>query len=167
VGLSPLGTAVTTGLLYQPQMIDDSNCGAIGGIKIGGGTRSTRRKPALMPLCSPQIPHGLTRARTQAATVGRQRLTASAMTQPIKSRGRNHMNLMFRKKITIPSVVYCSEEWITVLRQRRRGRKKEFNLINIVVIADSYRANLSKCVFRMNLNFILCIYIYIKQTPGL
>jgi hypothetical protein len=46
VRLSPLGTAVTTGLLYQPQMIDDGDCEAIGGMKIGRGNRSTRRKPA-------------------------------------------------------------------------------------------------------------------------
>jgi hypothetical protein len=37
VRLSPLGTAATTGLLYQPQMIDDGDCGAIGGMKIGRG----------------------------------------------------------------------------------------------------------------------------------
>jgi hypothetical protein len=36
--LSPLGTAATTGLLYQPRMIDDGDCEAIGGIKIGRGT---------------------------------------------------------------------------------------------------------------------------------
>jgi hypothetical protein len=35
VRLSPLGTVATTGLLYQPQMIDDGDCGAIGGMKIG------------------------------------------------------------------------------------------------------------------------------------
>jgi hypothetical protein len=40
-----LGTAATTGLLYQPRMIDDGDCGEIGGIKIGRGNRSTRRKP--------------------------------------------------------------------------------------------------------------------------
>jgi hypothetical protein len=40
----------------QPQMIDDGDCGAIGGKKIGKGNRSNRRKPALAPLC-PQIPH--------------------------------------------------------------------------------------------------------------
>jgi hypothetical protein len=34
VRLSPLGTAATIGLLYQPQMIDDVDCGAIGGTKI-------------------------------------------------------------------------------------------------------------------------------------
>jgi hypothetical protein len=41
VGLSPLGTAATAGLLYQPQMIDDDDCGAVGGMKIGMGNRST------------------------------------------------------------------------------------------------------------------------------
>jgi hypothetical protein len=50
VRLSPLGTAATTGLLYQPQMIDDGDCGEIGGMKIGRGNRSTRRKPAPAPL---------------------------------------------------------------------------------------------------------------------
>jgi hypothetical protein len=36
-------------------MIDENDCGAIGGIKIGRGNRSTRRKPAPAPLCPPQI----------------------------------------------------------------------------------------------------------------
>jgi hypothetical protein len=75
VRLSPLGIAATTGLLYQPQMIDDGDCGAIGGMKIGRGNRSTRRKPAPAPLCPPQIPHDQTRARTWGAAVGSQQLT--------------------------------------------------------------------------------------------
>jgi hypothetical protein len=49
VGLSPLGTAATSGLLYKPQTIDEGDCGAIGGMKIGRGNRSTRRKPAPPP----------------------------------------------------------------------------------------------------------------------
>jgi hypothetical protein len=76
VRLSPLGTAATTGLLYQTQMIDDCDCGAIGGMKIGRRNRSTRRKPAPAPLCLPQIPHDQTPARTRPAAVGSQRLTA-------------------------------------------------------------------------------------------
>jgi hypothetical protein len=56
VRLSPLGSAATTGLLYPPQMIDDGDCGAIGGMKIGRGNRSTRRKLVPVPLCPPQIP---------------------------------------------------------------------------------------------------------------
>jgi hypothetical protein len=59
-----LGTAATSGLLYKPQMIDEDDCGAIGGMKIGRGNLSTRRKPAPAPLCPPQIPHDQTRART-------------------------------------------------------------------------------------------------------
>jgi hypothetical protein len=78
VRLSPLGTAATAGLLYQPQMIDDGNCG----MKMGRGNRSTRRKPAPAPLCPPQILHDHTLARTRSATVGSQRLTAWAMVRP-------------------------------------------------------------------------------------
>jgi hypothetical protein len=39
-------------------MIDD-DYGALGGMRIGRGNRSTRRKPAPVPLCPPQIPHDL------------------------------------------------------------------------------------------------------------
>jgi hypothetical protein len=46
--------------IVQPRMIDDGGCGAIGGMRIGRGNRSTRRKPAPVPLCPPQIPHDLT-----------------------------------------------------------------------------------------------------------
>jgi hypothetical protein len=75
-GTKSLGTAATSGLLYKPQAIDEGDCGAIGGMKIGRGNRSTRRKPAPAPLCPPQIPHDQTRARTRAAAVESQRLTA-------------------------------------------------------------------------------------------
>jgi hypothetical protein len=44
VRLSPLGTAATTGLLYQPHMIDDGDCGGIGGMRIGRENQSARRK---------------------------------------------------------------------------------------------------------------------------
>jgi hypothetical protein len=58
-----------TGLLYQPLLIDEY--GAVGGMWIGRGTRSTRNIPAPVPLCPPQIPHDLTTwARTRAAAVG-------------------------------------------------------------------------------------------------
>jgi hypothetical protein len=69
-------------LLYQAQMIDEGDCGAIGGMKTGRGNRSTRRKPAPAPLCPPHISHVRTRARTRAASVGSWRLTAWAMARP-------------------------------------------------------------------------------------
>jgi hypothetical protein len=65
--------------LYKPQMIDDGDCEAIGGMEIGRGNRSTRRKPAP----APQIPHDQTRARTRDAAVGSQRLNAWAMARPV------------------------------------------------------------------------------------
>jgi hypothetical protein len=60
------------GLLYQPRMIDEY--GALGGMIIGRGNRSTWRKPALVLVCLP-IPHVLTWDRTR-------RLTAWAMAWP-------------------------------------------------------------------------------------
>jgi hypothetical protein len=47
-------------LLYQPRMIDNDECRAVGGMMIGRGNRSTRRKPAQSPLRPPQIPRDLT-----------------------------------------------------------------------------------------------------------
>jgi hypothetical protein len=66
-----------TGLLYQPRMIGDGDCGEIGGMKIGRGNRKTRRKPAPAALCPPQIPHDQNRVWTRAAAVGSQRLRPS------------------------------------------------------------------------------------------
>jgi hypothetical protein len=72
VQLGPLGTAATN----RPIVPDpgDYDSEEIGGM-IGRGNRSTRRKPAPVPLCPPQTPHAA-RTRTRAAAVGRLRLTA-------------------------------------------------------------------------------------------
>jgi hypothetical protein len=72
VQLGPLGTAATNRpIVPAPGDYDD---GRIGGM-ICRGNRSTRRKPAPVPLCPPQTPHAA-RKRTRAAAVGSQRLTA-------------------------------------------------------------------------------------------
>jgi hypothetical protein len=55
-----------TGLLRQHRVIDDE-CGAVGGMRIGRENGSIRKKPTPVPLCSPQIPHDLTWARTWTA----------------------------------------------------------------------------------------------------
>jgi hypothetical protein len=90
VRLSPLGTAATTGLFYQLQTINDGDCGAIGGMKIGRGSQSTVRKPAL-----PQIPHDQNRAWTEAAAMESQRLTAWAMVRPLWWVLSQCLNLVF------------------------------------------------------------------------
>jgi hypothetical protein len=64
-------------------MIGEGDCGAIGGMKIGRGNQSTRRKPAPVPLCPPL---DQTRDRTWAAAVGSQWLTAWAVARPSVSR---------------------------------------------------------------------------------
>jgi hypothetical protein len=70
--LGPLGTVATNRpIVPAPGDYDD---GEIGGM-IGRGNRSTRRKPALVPLCPPQNPNAV-QTRTRAAAVGSQRLTA-------------------------------------------------------------------------------------------
>jgi hypothetical protein len=80
-----------TGLLYQPRTIDNE-CGAVGGMRIGRGSRSTRRKPAPAPLCPPQIPHDLTRPRTRIAAVGSRQLTAELWHGPAIS---SHLSNLF------------------------------------------------------------------------
>jgi hypothetical protein len=72
------------GLLYQPQMIDDE-CGAVGGMRIGRGNRSTPNKPAPVPFCPPRIPYELSRFRNRTAVMGSWRLTAWAMARPSSS----------------------------------------------------------------------------------
>jgi hypothetical protein len=72
VQLGPLGTAATNRpIMPAPGDYDD---GEIGGM-IGKGNRSTRRKPAPVPLCLPQTPHALW-TRNRAAAVESHRLTA-------------------------------------------------------------------------------------------
>jgi hypothetical protein len=78
--LGPLGTSATNWPIVPAP--GDCEDGEFGGMKIGRGNRSTRRKPAPGPLCPPQIPLDQTRARTRAAAVGSQRLTAWAMARP-------------------------------------------------------------------------------------
>jgi hypothetical protein len=52
--LDPLDTSANEWpIVVAPGDCDDEECG---GMKIGRGNRSTWRKPALAPLCSPQTP---------------------------------------------------------------------------------------------------------------
>jgi hypothetical protein len=64
VQLSPLGTAATNRPIVP--VPGDYYGGEIGGMMIGRGNRSSRRKPAPVPRCPPQTPHAA-RTRTQAA----------------------------------------------------------------------------------------------------
>jgi hypothetical protein len=70
----PLGTsAIYWPIVPAPCDYDDRE---FGGMKIGKGNRSTRRKPAPSATLSTTNSTCQTRARTRAAAVGSQRLTA-------------------------------------------------------------------------------------------
>jgi hypothetical protein len=51
--------------LYSIDNRKINDCEEVGGIIIGRGNRNIRRKPAPVPLCSPQIPYDLTWDRTR------------------------------------------------------------------------------------------------------
>jgi hypothetical protein len=71
--LGPLGTAATSRpIVPAPGNYD---YGEIGGMMVGKGIRSTRRKPAPVPLCPSQTPYAA-QTRIRAVAVGSQRLTA-------------------------------------------------------------------------------------------
>jgi hypothetical protein len=63
-----------TGLLYQLRMIDEDECGAVSGMRISRGNRSTRRKPAPV-LLSTTNPTWHDLVTNPAAAVGKRRLT--------------------------------------------------------------------------------------------
>jgi hypothetical protein len=71
--MGPLGTSATEWPIVPT--LGDYDDEGFGGIKIGRGNRSTRRKPAPSPLCPPQIPNDETRTRTRAAVMGSQRIS--------------------------------------------------------------------------------------------
>jgi hypothetical protein len=75
VQLGPRGTVATIRPIVPA--VGDYDDGEICGM-IGRGNRSTRRKPAPVPLCPLQTPHAA-RTRTWATAVGSQRLTTWAM----------------------------------------------------------------------------------------
>jgi hypothetical protein len=56
--VGPIGTSATNWPIVPTP--DDYDDGEFGGMMIGKGNRSTRRKPAPVPLCPPQVPHDFT-----------------------------------------------------------------------------------------------------------
>jgi hypothetical protein len=57
VQLCPCGTSANNWPIVPAR--GDYEDGKFGGMMIGAGNRSTRRKPAPVPFCPPQIPHDL------------------------------------------------------------------------------------------------------------
>jgi hypothetical protein len=110
---SPTG-CLPTGVLLHISEAD----GEVGGMNgFGRGNRSTRRKPAPTPLC----PTCQTRARTRAAAVGSQRLTASAMARPkmsIRLDTKNHQLTVNRFNLSKPTPI-LPKGWLHYLSRFR------------------------------------------------
>jgi hypothetical protein len=127
------------GLRYQSRIIDES--GEFSGIGIDTGNRISQRISSPVPLCPPQIPRDLTRDRTQAASMGSRRLTAtrpfifltpcrqipgwaiipsfqilsssSSISQPTNRRRSSHLH---RRKINPKIVLYKPDYKVTPLQ---------------------------------------------------
>jgi hypothetical protein len=77
---------LSVSVLYS---VDDrmvNQYGAVGGMKIGMEGRSSGRKLAPVPPCSPQNPHDRKSCRTRTAAVGSRRLTARAMVRSVNDK---------------------------------------------------------------------------------
>jgi hypothetical protein len=62
-----------------------------------GKTEVLGEKPVPVPLCPPQIPHGLTRDRTRASAVGGRRLTAWAMARSLTVSVLSQLQFLIRR----------------------------------------------------------------------
>jgi hypothetical protein len=85
--------------------------------ELARGNRSTRRKPAPMPLCSPQLPYDLTWDRTRWAAVGSRRLTSWAMARP-GIRGYSEVTILHNISIDV-SPSQCFITCTTCIRKRK------------------------------------------------
>jgi hypothetical protein len=101
VRLSPLGTS-TTNWPTVPALDDRCWMWSTWWDEHWQGNRSTRRKPASVPLCPPQISHDLTWYRTRATEVGSRRLTAWAMARPQCRWVCHYRRLQCRYNNTLP-----------------------------------------------------------------
>jgi hypothetical protein len=113
VQFGPLGTATTNRpIVPAPGDYDNREIGGM----ISKGNRSTRRKPALVPLGPPQTPHAA-RTRTRAAAVGSQWLTAWATARPqilvTVSYGIVHVRRFFSLFLARGLVCHLSESQVS------------------------------------------------------
>jgi hypothetical protein len=91
------------GSLYEPRMMDEY--GAFGGMRTDWRNFSTRRKPAPVPHCPPQIPQSLTQDRTRSSAVESRRLTTwarpSIVTHTPDNSNNNHIfKISYHKIVT-------------------------------------------------------------------
>jgi hypothetical protein len=105
---------------------------------LGGGGE----KPVPVPLCPPQIPHGLTRDRTRASAVRGWRLTVWAMARHFMCIYYKHASIF----VKINTLYDCAYSWQLVLYVFRSILTSSNNIWN---------ANF-KFLWSVSLHFMLC-----------
>jgi hypothetical protein len=93
----------TFGPFYQHRMMDNDECGAAGEM-FARGNQSTWRETTTVPLCPPQIPHDLTRARTRVTN-----RTASG-----NPHTEAHLRVHFKLKWSFTSALLSYKPWTHV-----------------------------------------------------
>jgi hypothetical protein len=101
------------GLMYQPRMMD--KYGAFGGMRIGRGNRSTRRKPATVPLRSPQIPNDVPLHLTR-------RLTAWAMARSVWT--KSSLEIPYTPERNSPLLWTAISDWLMIAMTSREVNRR-------------------------------------------
>jgi hypothetical protein len=145
--LGPLSTSATHWpIVPAPGDCEDGEFGEMS----GRGNRSTRRKPAPTPLCPPQIPLDHTRNWTQAAAVGRQLLTASAMARPIDT-------LRFRLYIGI--FIKCLIAYFEFFFNWKMNVQTSRFKLRVISKLSSINQNIRYCISKYRLLY-KCLFVY-------
>jgi hypothetical protein len=105
-----------------------------------GKTEVLGEKPVPVPLCLPQIPHGLTRDRTRASAVGGRRLTAWAMARPYIKWPHQF--------ICIVSVIILPRGFVNSLSNTQAGIPPLVGAVRLQLPSVSFR-NLRTCHAKM------------------
>jgi hypothetical protein len=112
--VSPLGTVATSGLFYKPQLLDEGDCGAIGGMQLHLSCSrhgySIHAKKPVHTECPYNFPSSKTRRRkyycnscrsemwasyaTSAMTASLQWLQSTASKQSVRARWRDRKRIM-------------------------------------------------------------------------
>jgi hypothetical protein len=101
-------------------MIDEGDCGAIGGMKICRVNRSIRRKTALTPLCPQQISHDESRVRAWAVIVGKPETNNPELWRGLYLR----VTKMVVEERTMITLFFLLKINVDILEQFRQWRRK-------------------------------------------
>jgi hypothetical protein len=128
-----------------------------------GKTEELGEKPVPVPLCPPQIPHGLTRAWTQASAVRGRRLTTWAMARPLVAwLVKTFSPLLWNSKVGCP--VHKNPLLVPILNQKNPALilklyflGTQFDVILLYVSQVGHRFQVFRPKLFMNYSLLPCV----------